>query len=84
MTEPLTGTALIDYLRDNPTSDAMRMAADEIERLHAAATLALSIAESYIRSDYEGTAHYRVMLKELDPVRAVLTPQREHGDTECT
>lgn len=83
MTEPLKGTALIAYLRDNPTSDAMRMVADEIERLHAAATLALTIAESYIKSDYEGTSHYQVMLKELDPVRAVLAPQ-QNGEAECT
>lgn len=29
----LTGPALVAYLRDNPTSDAMRAAADEIESL---------------------------------------------------
>ena len=33
MSQNLTGTALVAYLRDNPTSDAMRAAADEIERL---------------------------------------------------
>lgn len=32
----LTGPALVAYLRDNPTSDAMRAAADEIERLRKA------------------------------------------------
>lgn len=36
MTKKLTGPALVAYLRDNPTSDAMRAAADEIERLRAA------------------------------------------------
>lgn len=36
MTQRLTGPALIEYLRDNPTSDAMRSAADEIERLRTA------------------------------------------------
>lgn len=31
MTEQLTGPALVAYLRDNPTSDAMQAAADELE-----------------------------------------------------
>lgn len=35
MSQKLTGDALVAYLRDNPTSDAMRAAADEIERLRA-------------------------------------------------
>lgn len=36
MSQKLTGNALVAYLRDNPTSDAMRAAADEIERLREA------------------------------------------------
>lgn len=38
MSQRLTGPALVAYLRDNPTSDAMRAAADEIERLRVALT----------------------------------------------
>lgn len=38
MPKRLTGPALVDYLRDNPTSDAMRAAADEIERYRLALT----------------------------------------------
>ena len=36
MTQRLTGPALVAYLRDNPTSDVMRAAADEIDRLRVA------------------------------------------------
>lgn len=38
MTKQLTGPALVAYLRDNPTSDVMRAAADEIERYRLALT----------------------------------------------
>lgn len=36
MDKRLTGPELVAYLRDNPTSDAMRAAADEIDRLRVA------------------------------------------------
>lgn len=36
MDKRLTGPELVKYLRDNPTSDAMRAASDEIERLREA------------------------------------------------
>lgn len=38
MTQKLTGPDLVRYLRINPTSDAMRAAANEIERLRLALT----------------------------------------------
>lgn len=55
-----TPEALVAYLRDNPTSDAMRAAADEIERLRAALTTAreyVSLALEHERDAYKGFEH---------------------------
>lgn len=41
MTQRLTGPALVAYLRDNPTSEAMRAAADEIVGLRYAVATAI-------------------------------------------
>lgn len=45
MSKPLTGHALVDYLRDNPTSDVMRAAADEIVGLRYAVATSLRACE---------------------------------------
>lgn len=60
MTKQLTGPALVAYLRDNPTSDVMRAAADEIERLHEALTTAreyVAQALEHERDAYKGFEH---------------------------
>lgn len=58
MSQKLTGPALIAYLRDNPTSDAMRAAADEIERLRAIVATCARVIK---------TSRDQLELCEIDP-----------------
>lgn len=77
MTQRLTGPALVEYLRDNPTSDAMRAAADEIERLRDAledsrrAMFAVLSQEPRMKAVAK-----RVLARSVENIDAALT-QRE-------
>lgn len=66
MTQRLTGPALVAYLRDNPTSEAMRAAADEIERLRDALAEVLRVNETEAGDDV------KVWAKAMLSARAAL------------
>ena len=70
MTDKLTGPALVAYLRDNPTSDAMRAAADEIERLREVLTECLRVNETDAGNDV------RVWAKAMLNARAALAQEQ--------
>ena len=74
MSKKLTGPALVAYLRGNPTSDAMRAAADEIERLRAALTECLRVNETDAGDDV------KVWAKAMLDARAALA--QEQGDSD--
>lgn len=74
-----TPEQLVAYLRDNPTSDAMRAAADEIESLRSTLGMTRAYVETRLQQelrDYEGfefasrISDHEQALRQIDRVLA--------------
>lgn len=65
MSQRLSGPALVAYLRDSPSSDAGRWAADEIERLRGALS---DLIRGYVNTLESGRDRIVFLGGQCDPV----------------